>query len=542
MTQQKEASNTKMNGWVKDAYHDDEMTIHDFLELFCKKLSSMFDFSEVKLSALRNDDIIDLYNSCNDETKRISHSIKSPKYSEQSTVLIEHGDKYSVFIYIPVYNKPRYIVHVIACSQHSDVYSSLQSLTEQVILMVRLKEERRINLIHKNLVREFFASNMDADEAWNILSRCAVKFLPDTYPFNAGAESLAQVLTYSKNDKYLVLRANQEDNNVGKKYTDEVSLPLKLKVDETVCGILIENNWEYLNTNPAEKYPDRYQAYLFANHVAKSELVFPIRQQEGNIVAIINFEHKEQNVFSGYSVESMRRAVDMLEPFVIAIIQKEKTHKNREISLLYITTEIIQRMSSLYRHKIGSKLLISRMIINKFKDKYLDDVDFQKDLTKLNTNINDFNTASSGFLRDLPNYMKSRDILLVPVIRRAKNDLDSEKLKQGDGININIDAYSSDIVVYASDMLKEHFYNLLNNSVLAIKQRISEGKQIGGAINITITRKIITDTINIKNNTSPSRIYISIVDNGGGVSTQVIATAPQARVVFALGQHAEKLE
>ena len=65
-------------------------------------------------------------------------------------------------------------------------------------------------------------------------------------------------------------------------------------------------------------------------------------------------------------------------------------------------------------------------------------------------------------------------------------------------------------------MLQEHLYNIINNSIQAVSDPLNDKKIIRGNIDIKVNRLSVTDAKN--KITSPNRIFINIIDNGGGVN------------------------
>ena len=340
----------------------------------------------------------------------------------------------------------------------------LASVADKINLAFGYKEERRFDRVQKRLIEEFFKRGLATSQAWNVIAKYSAQFLPDFAPFEIHPQPLSQILTYKPGDRHLVMRASQSGDPITAAYNERVAIPLK--VDETICGIPIENNLEFLLTNPANEYPGRYQAYLYQERLAKSELVFTIRDSN-EIIAVINIEHPDEGVFTEYCVESIRRATRSLSPFVKAVIEREEQQRRKEISLMYVMTEILRRMASIYRHKIGQLLLKSRIIIDKLSKAYAHDDSMQTDLAYLRHFISDFDDKSKAFLTELPNYIKYQHIGIIFVINQALKELDAEVLEQekGDKIKIELSYPGKEIYVYASQLLKEHIYNLINPNV-----------------------------------------------------------------------------
>ena len=511
------------NDWINKTIFDESTDISSFLFGLCKKLNQNKSCNEVSLFGLRNGSIFQMCNTdCSGQFKAITYeSVILPEFTGIGPNIVEEdGNQISIYCQI-IYNKKP--IFALKTEHHDCDIDKLRlaftSIANSLNLAFIYKEERRFDSIREALIEEFFKRRLSPSEAWKIIAEFAAQFLPDFPPFDIQPKPLSQILTYKTGEKHIVLRASQSGMLSVSSLHERIAIPLK--VDETVSGIPIERDLDYLLTNPTKEYPNRYQAYLYSEKRANSELVFPIRHatkcSENAIIAILNIEHPDEGVFSEYSVESIKRAGNFLSPFVWAITETEEAQRDREVSLLYVMTGILGRMASMYRHKIDNLLFKSRFLIHDISKRHSDDGDTQRDITDLKLFIDDFDEKSGAFLTELPNYIEYQNIGVNYSIREAIKDIDAEKLEKDKSIQFKVDLPKKEVFVYASQMLKEHLYNLINNSVLAIKQSISEKIQKTGIIEIKVTYKKVTDTLKKDSKASPSRVYISIVDNGGGV-------------------------
>lgn len=513
-----------INNWINKRIFDESIDISSFLSELCDKLHQNQLCDATSLFGLRNGSVIKLH-PAEESSGKVApvsdRSVKLPKFDGVGPNIVEEGNNYiSIYCQIIYNSKP---IFVLKTRHHNcDIKKTLlvfTSIADSLNLAFIYKEERRFDDVREALLDEFFKKRLSPSEAWKIIAEYASQFLPDFPPFNINPKPLSQILTYKTGEKHIILRASQSGVLSVSSLNERIAIPLK--VDETVSGIPIQRNLEFLLTNPTKEYPDRYQAYLYSGRRANSELVYSIRHDTKNadneIIALLNIEHPDEGVFNEYSIEAIKRAVKFLSPFVWAILETEEAQRDKEISLLYVMTGILGRMASMYRHKIDNLLFKSRFLIHDISKRHTDNENTQRDINDLELFINDFDEKSGAFLTDLPNYIEYQNIGVNYSIREAIKDIDAEKLEKDQTIKFEVNLPEKEIFVYASQMLKEHIYNLINNSVLAIKQRISDKIQRSGIIEVSVTYKKVTDTLREDSKASPSRIHIKIVDNGGGV-------------------------
>jgi signal transduction histidine kinase len=503
------------NSWLNKAIYDDNTKIDGLLISLCKKLIEVHVAQQTMLLAIKNGSTLCLYDSNipNENAIRRVDSIDTQNLTtpDPHTNRLS-GNKIEMFCQVIFQDRPLFILqsHLEVKDEYIDV---LNSVADKINFAFSIKEERRFDRVQKTLIEEFFDKGLQTQEAWKVIAKYSTQFLPDFAPFVIQTPApLSQILTYKQGDLHLLMRASQSGDPAISEYNERLAVPLK--VDETICGILLEKKLDFLLTNPAREYPERYQAYLFHKQLAKSELVLPIKYAD-EVIAIINIEHPDESVFTDYCVETISRAAKSLAPLVKAVIDREERQRRKEISLLYVMTEVLSRMASVYRHKIGQLLLKSRSVIEDLTEDYAHDPAIQQELNNLRDFINDFDGKSKAFLTELPNYIKYQRIGISFAISEAVKELDAVALEKNREIKIVTSYPLKEIDVYASPMLKEHIYNLVNNAVLTIQQRIAEKKQSSGIINIAITYQEVTDTM--EKITSPSRVFVEISDNGGGV-------------------------
>lgn len=517
---QESAELSRLSEWIDDAISDDRIKIDSLLISLSSRLSLLGISQQTILFGVKNDSVQCLYDSNERSigTTQPASPIDFRQFSGNGPHISSLTNN-SVAIFCQVLHNDIPIFILQSNHSHQDLDHSLPFLTSvahKINLAFRFKEERRFDRVQSAFINDYLRSDLATSEAWKAIAASSTEFLPNFSPLaTPTTKPLSQILTYEPGDKHLILRAT-EPGDLTEPYSEQIAIPLR--VDETVSGVAIEQNLEFFLTNPAKEYPGRYQAYLYCAQPAKSEVVFPIRI-ENEVIAVLNIKHPDENVFSGYSIEAIRRATRFLAPFVRAIIEREKEQRRKELGLLYVITGITTRMASLYRHKVSALLLKSRIIVEQLSATHVHDTSTSKELGYLREFINELADRSHVFLTDLPSYIQYRNVGITSAIDQAVEELDAATLERYNNIRIVKSYPDREIYIYASGMLKEHIYNLINNAVLAIKQRMSENRQTAGTINIAVTHVPVPDALREKT-ISPARVFVKISDDGGGVPAE----------------------
>lgn len=403
---------------------------------------------------------------------------------------------------------------------------TLLKLTDDINLVFNYKEERRFEELQRQLIVEFLENAIHSQNAWSLITSFIHKFIP-VIDIENGDYPLAEMLTYKSGEKHLTLRASQSDTlHKLHRHENYGRMSLPIKVDESITGILIQKNLPFLLTNPERCFPERYQAYLFENAIAKSELVVPIydhkksARDSTNVIAIINVEHAHENKFSHYATQCFLRAATVIAPFVKTIIIREDLQRATEISALSVMTEVLCRLSKLYRHKTDNLIFQLRGTIDKVKKDYTNlGEPLATELLKIKSIGNEIGNVSTDFLKGLPSYVTYQPTNINDSVRKAIKQFGYNETRRHDKIYFQEEYIPKDIMVFGSPMLIEHLYNLINNSVIAITDRLERFEIQTGEIKIQLSITSIVDSLN--KTTSPSRVYIAISDNGGGIPPSI---------------------
>ena len=128
----------------------------------------------------------------------------------------------------------------------------------------------------------------------------------------------------------------------------------------------------------------------------------------------------------------------------------------------------------------------------------------------------------------MPEYVNFSKVDISREIKEAVAEFEPDKQRNNENVEFQIIQSDKNLHVYATRMLREHIYNIVKNSMDAIRNRRQSNKTEGGEITITISKFKLQDAR--KKETSPARVSIEIKDNGGGVSEETYPNIMQFEI------------
>jgi len=398
-----------------------------------------------------------------------------------------------------------------------DFITYCEGIANQLSALLQSRIEADIQSARSQLIKDFFEHQLRPAACWAAIAKGISSFLPTWMPAALGGEARVQLLTYQPGDLYLHLCA---DDQTG---CSQTIRPVPLRIDQTVSGILVENIGEgndYLMIDPNSR-KDRYQSYLFCHDVPHSELVLAVHHDE-KLVGVINVEHKNVNAFTKFHIAILRDAAKFLGPFIDALILKEERQRDVERGYQYVQAKFLTRMAHIFRHKVGSAILEGRFAIENIERSYVNaghaDGVVNRDIEIIRSAIDQFNERTTNFLTDLPRYAVCADVDVVDTVKMAISEFSMTAKRDNILINLN-NQVGDKRLVWASRLLREHIYDMVNNSIQAIQDRIRNEAAFIGNVSIVISREEVKDLLNRE--TSAPRIIICISDNGGGVPVEI---------------------
>jgi signal transduction histidine kinase len=340
------------------------------------------------------------------------------------------------------------------------------------------------------------------DYRWDGLARLFVNFLPSWGPYKFDHPPLVQILTYTKrNPKFLRLRAASRGSALASS---------AIRVDSTVVGAAVEKDInEYLYVNPAQdpEFKSRYASYLF-EEIAQTEVVIPIRSK-GSLTAFVNVEHKDETALSPYHLMMAIEASEYLTPFIVSMIDEEEDDQSREASLNYVVTKLLHRMAKTYRHKTAQRIGTVRNCISNLRIVFPTRDDRQERIIKMmQENLDIHQTLSQNFLTDLPKFVAFSRINITSMVLEAMREFpEDDDFKFGKLPN------DEQLEVFASEMAREHVWNLINNALDEVRECYRKKIRARGEIVVCVERDVELG----KRDSAFSYIVVSISDNGRGI-------------------------
>lgn len=511
--------------WIDERSIDEKLSIENIFYELEIHLSKIFKTRKIGIYArVKNKWFPFKYKNDNkdkiNEPKIPKNFILPKNVQKGNAIIVRNQQNTSVSLLVPIQFHSDILIIILLQDEfisdessflNSDIIPFVEDVAKRISILINYKESKRVTKIKDDLITAYFehqlTKKLTANGFWGKLTEFISLFLPDWSPLKVEPSPLVQILTYNEGDRYMTLRPTKDSYN---------SIPLK--VDSVICGLLIEQQKDFLLVNPSKEYTNRYKAYLFGKNIPNSELVIAVRY-ENQIIALFNLEHRTENIFSQYHISLLKNVADILAPFIKALLLQEDMQKSKEKSLIYIMTDLLKRMVSVYRHKIYQLFPRSLLIIENLEETITRKKEVLSQLTSLKKLINEFQFRTETFLKDLPDYVNYGGIIISQQISDAINEFDPDALRTKDKIIIKFKPHDNNQKVYASSLLREHIYNLLKNSLDAIQDSLAKNRIKEGYINIKTYKEKVEDAY--KRETSPPRIYVQIIDNGGGVPANI---------------------
>jgi len=381
-----------------------------------------------------------------------------------------------------------------------------RTVSTQIGIMVeRFLAERRSTL-QSGLVDLFFDEGLRPSACWRLIVGHMARFLPDWSPLRIEPPPKVQLLSYSEGDRHLRIIGTQGDEMPG----------TEVRVDSSVCGMLVEDeSLPYVCVNPRD-HSGRYKGFLMVNgdSVPQSELAVPVRHQ-GATIGVLNLEHPAPNVFLPQHKDAIVSASDFLGPFLAALRSRYERQRSKEIAILYTMNHLLTRVASTYQHLLGQPLMNIRLTLEELQRELAEQGrDVRSMLRDLATQVDRVHASSDRFCEALPRFIRYGPVNVSKAIERAISIFPVQKLEREEEISITVHGDASVRDVYASELLQEHIFNLVNNSLYAVRKSLAGESADKGRIDIKVTRAEIRDKL--QQPTASTLVEICVSDNGTG--------------------------
>lgn len=187
----------------------------------------------------------------------------------------------------------------------------------------------------------------------------------------------------------------------------------------------------------------------------------------------------------------------------------QKISKPLDDEVTFALSEFLTRISRIYAHKLGNPIINARLAIEALLDRVADgDLTTKEYVNRLGKCLDEIEELSEQFSSSITGFVRFQPISIKSCIEKAVGNFDTKYLEEGGSIRINVTC-DPGLSVYASALLAEHLYNLIENSVHAVRQAVQDRRIKNGFISIEGKQE--------NRNDGSSFVIIKLLDNGGGI-------------------------
>lgn len=291
-----------------------------------------------------------------------------------------------------------------------------------------------------------------------------------------------------------------------------------LLIDNSIIGSLAQTGDENLMVNP-EEYPAVYKQYAPVRN--KTEYVIRLAHED-KTVGFLNFEHQEEKAFGTFYAWYIRLFSRWAAPFVGALQIRYINTKEKETNIFRTVTSMLENCANLYGHHLnqplmGMKLLTEGLLasVNTCQVPKEIRTTIEQDSGYLNERLEQISKLTDRFLSDLPSFLDQGAVSVNELWEHLESQIQSRREK----IKITFRAKGVHRV-FASNLLGEHFHNILMNAMQAIWRRRQDNANFPGRIGILVDEEGMVDEDQAS--TGLTFVRICVRDNGGGASLEIL--------------------
>jgi len=497
----------------------------DILRDVCNDFQNLVVSSDIEIVLVSNDELIPmgLSSLSSNRLELFAQLRDSLKLPEQSHAVIkdEHDKENSETLYcFPIFVFEKLFMLLLLgrdeksqnALREEEFIRLTQLISNQLGVMITKCIEALRTRTQNALINLFFNKKLKPTTCWYEIVNQIGMFLPDWKPLLIEPPPKVQFLSYKQGDRHLRILATQGEEQIG----------TEVLVDSSISGMLVEDpSRDYVCVDP-NQHLDRYGAFLLDGEkkIPHSELAVSIKN-DGNIIGIINLEHPTKDVFKSQHIDSILAVAKFLAPFVDALKTRHEVQHTKELGILYTINHLLGRSASTYHHLLGQPLLQIRLTIEKIrkdiqKDGPIADVIPRIDL--IEKQIDEIHKSSERFCQNLPSVMDYGPTNVQTTVEAALSVFNRDILKQDENITFSVHIEPNVKPVFASKLLQEHLFNLVNNSVFSLREARSQDRSRHGEVQISVCRKEIKDKLGRP--TASTQVVFQIADNGTGASKE----------------------
>lgn len=386
------------------------------------------------------------------------------------------------------------------------VIDAFRGIFAQLKIAYRFLVEYQRGIRINGLWRLFAERDLSPHVCFNILAKQILRLMPEFGKLRLPSDVGVQLLM-KRDEKTLRIRAT-----TGNEHDIEVLL-----IEDSITGLVFKDGAspEPICIDPtSEEHRSQFQAYLGSEaSPTRTELVVPL-VFGGKTVGAINLESSRVNAVNDVQIKTLSEIAATVAPVAMGL--EARLAQNREVQTAYsaIISQYLRDYSEVLKHEIGSPMSAITTDLDSIdlsiKDGPSDEKILRRELSSLSQNYKMLTASINHFANDLAAYGEIGPIELSPIIKEccriANNKHDTETV----GSNLAI-AYEDTCrpTIYASMLLKPYILCLIENSILALKQRDENQKSPRKGI---VTLKIF------RHPNDKERVCLTIRDNGPGVT------------------------
>lgn len=429
-----------------------------------------------------------------------------------------------------------------------EVRDFASQVATQLSILIQRTQDAAISRFQLALNAVYFQSESGLREALSAAMDRASMLLPMWEPFDIDPPAIVQLLSFRGFDKSMQMLAagggGPTHKNGDAVWKSLIGKPVP--IDDSICGHYfktvfpkqkIKGAW---TTNPKREHPELFKSFQ-GTDIPESEMVVPLLRDETPI-GVLNFEHREPNVFSRYHTNMAEKIAQSFVPFLTQVHQLEARIREREDALLQTVSRQITRIKGVVGHKADGHLRAVSGDVDALKRRFKSQQEIHQMLDDLYLHSEELKNYMVSFIAEIPDYLHSGKTDLVLSIRRAINLLgpkneqigasgDSylvERYQASANIEVTWPKRKQEVFVFASPLLPDHVFSLLDNALYAIAERRKRAEQFDAGL-ITIGAELHDITDDRGKRIPGHRVAITVTDNGAGVPPDLV------RKIFAYG-------
>lgn len=406
---------------------------------------------------------------------------------------------------------------------NKDVQEFLQIVRGQLEIAIQVRSQLDEILQLSRLQNELFTKELDISESLNSIVRNIILALPNSGPFQIIPHPEVQIIFYEQGDDYLTIKATSGNELIN----------TRILVSQSISGLLVEDrNLPFFLCDPTD-FTGRYRSYLGKDETGvqrkqiRTELVLPLKHED-ELIGVINLESELLGAFKVTHIESLQRLTSKLSPIINALQSRIQKMQVQDRASVYALNRFLNRFAATYNHKIVTPINNVRLNMETLgnrvdKESGLNEPLKKYLLEKVKTCIEAVDLIDDyheKFSKDLPGYLVYSKYRINELVEGAIRDLRPEALKSKHNIEIEFNPVG-DYEVFCSLFLREHIFNILNNSAYAILERKKLEPNYAGRISIKTFLKV-----DEQQRTLNQRCIIKVRDNGVGLEASKLVNIP----------------